>query len=254
MKMSYKETLSLIKKGLRGLMTVLLLLASLLLSGCSFVDDDFWLTYPSDYEGVELWLDAGSGVGLDPGTGGVISWRDQSRNKLYFHYSSMPTLTTDSGKPVIHFITPQYLTSTTGIDVSNKMTLFFVAYIIGSTGGIIGSPASSFSINPNGSSTFDIYPAPVSMGLAIFNDTMRMFEMQINAPSVKIVINDGYSSNSANGLNSFSLSYPINIGADFSNAVCEIRLAEMIICSDKCSEQSIDNIRNYLKEKYGIGN
>jgi hypothetical protein len=255
MKKNHIETLPGMKKGFRRLLLFMSLMTSLLLTGCSFVDDEFWLTYPSDYEGVELWLDAERGVGLDIGTGSVLSWKDQSRNRLLFNYATTPpTLTTDSGKTVVYFTGSEYLNSTTGIDVSNNITLFFVAYIYGSTGGIISCPGSTFSVNVSGPTIFQIYPPSISLTLNTFNTAMHVFEMRINVPDVKATIDDGFSTASNSGLSAFSLNSPLNIGADYTYAGSSMFLAELIICGDSCSDESIDGIRNYLKRKYGIDN
>ncbi len=79
---------------------------------------------------------------------------------------------------------------------------------------------------------------------------MHVVEMRINVPDVKATIDDGFSTASNSGLSAFSL----NIGADYTYAGSSMFLAELIICGDSCSDESIDGIRNYLKRKYGIDN
>jgi hypothetical protein len=259
MKTNHFKKLSMINKGILGLLVFIPLVTSLLLAGCSFVDDEFLLTYPSDYEGVELWLDAGRGVTLANGTSNVTAWRDQSKNHVQFYvYSTSPTLSIYSGLPMIQTSGTGFLNSYNGIGISNRMTVMFVAYISVISSYILSSPSAGlpFAITVDASSNFLVYPGSPNVALSgAYTDKIHLFEFKVNMPDVKVTIDDGLYSYYNSGLSTFSLSQQINIGADpYGASASGVFLSEIIICSDKCSRESIDNIRNYLMEKYDIGN
>jgi len=215
---------------------------------------------PTDISDLICWFDAGAGITLN--SGNVSDWEDQSGNANDLAQSTatdQPLYTATNADlnnmPSVDFDGVTEFMETAGFaggDLSQPNTLFFAGKRNDSTAsryvydGLTSSKRHAFYTLSNNATHF----AGVNLSGSTYGTGAHVFGSQWNSGSSKI-FKDGGTADASGDNGSFALA-GLTVGAKFDHtSELDFDLAELILYDKLLSDTEMNDVGNYLADKYG---